>query len=68
MSWDVSTKATEEQRREVTELMRESARYVLANDDGFYTRRDVWDARRFLERTEPVPDAWAGKLPGLEER
>jgi hypothetical protein len=54
----------EERERRVTELMRESARYVLANDDGFYTRREVWEARRFLERTEPLPRVWAGKLPG----
>lgn len=31
---------------------RESARYLIAHDDGFYTRREVEDARRFLRETE----------------
>lgn len=46
--------------------MRESARYVLANDDGFYTRREVWDARRFLAETEPPPKGWEGRIPGFD--
>lgn len=59
------TNSEDERKRRVTELMRESARYVLAHDDGFYTRREVWDARRFLAETEPAPKGWAGKLPGF---
>ena len=59
--------ADEERRRRVTELMRESAAYVLAHDDEFYTRREVWEARRFLAATEPPPEGWAGRLPGLAE-
>jgi len=47
--------------------MRESACYVLANDDGFYTRKEIWQARRLLEETEPAPKGWAGKLPGLPD-
>lgn len=58
----------DERKQIVTELMRQSARYVLANDDGFYTRREIWNARRFLTETEPAPDAWAGRLPGLPEK
>lgn len=58
---------TPEQKQRVTELMRESACYVLANDDGFYTRKEIWQARRLLEETEPAPKGWAGKLPGLPD-
>lgn len=53
-----------ERERRVVELQRESARYVLANDDGFYTRREIWEAKQLLAETEPLPDAWAGRLPG----
>lgn len=49
----------------LTELMRESARYVVEHDDGFYTGREVWQARKFLDETAPAPKGWAGKLPGL---
>jgi hypothetical protein len=59
----MSTNEEGERKRRVTELMRESARYVLAHDDGFYSRREIWNARRYLAETEPLPDAWAGKLP-----
>jgi len=48
--------------------MRESARYVIATEgDGFYTGREIWQARKFLAETEPAPKGWAGKLPGLPE-
>lgn len=56
----------EERRKRVTELMRESARYVIANDDGFYQGREVWEARRYLAETEPIPEGWEGKLPKLD--
>lgn len=49
----------------LVELMRESAAYVLANDDGFYTRKEIWQARQFLRETEPMPEGWEGKLPEL---
>lgn len=61
---DAST--TAERERRVVELQRESARYVLANDDGFYTRREIWDARQLLAETEPAPEGWAGRLPGFD--
>lgn len=63
-------KTDDEKARKVTELMRESARFIVETngDGGFYNGREIWEARRFLERTEPVPDAWAGRLPGLENR
>jgi hypothetical protein len=57
----------DERRRRIIKLMRESARYVLDHDDGFYTRREIAEARRYLAETEPVPEGWAGKLPGLDE-
>jgi hypothetical protein len=66
MSRDVSDEADDERRRKIVELFRESAQYVLDNDDGFYKRREVWEARRYLAETEPTPQGWAGKLPGLE--
>jgi hypothetical protein len=49
----------------LTELMRESARYVIGHDDGFYTGREIWEARRFLAATEPLPDAWADRLSSI---
>jgi hypothetical protein len=63
MSTHADSTPTTDRSRKITELMRESAQYVLDNNDGFYTVREVLEAERYLAKTEPLPDAWAGKLP-----